>query len=212
MSAIRLLGEHLREAQVVAVGIEQRDVVLPASRRVHVEYARLQRLDVILTEEIRLTLEIQTAVEREDRHRAHDAGTAVFDQIGLVEVVARVVNTDLRGDVEPRALDRQRQLRIQHETAAGGEHPHAVADQILLGVVELGVLPLEDEGRAARQSCAIGTERQPRQHTVRLVAYVFLVGQRLVAPPQRGRRPPVRAFVFQPPFAQQIDLGGHRDA
>src|SRR5690554_1740748 len=112
--------------------VEDRNVALIFLRHVQVEQAWFQRLVVALAEHLGRTVEVQSAVDTEDRHAAILAAVKAFveDTVPLPEtapadavqrqVVARIGVLGGRLDEAPVPIERQADARLQMQAVALG--------------------------------------------------------------------------------------------
>src|SRR5690554_5867039 len=169
--------------------VEDRNVALIFLRHVQVEQAWFQRLVVALAEHLGRTVEVQSAVDTEDRHAAILAAVKAFveDTVPLPEtapadavqrqVVARIGVLGGRLDEAPVPIERQADARLQMQAVALGASqafPAVVlqpgitvlvgigtAQQAALEADELGVIAQTQAARLIGQGAAQQQLRQP---------------------------------------------------
>ena len=120
VAEVAVLGEELREVEVVERRVEDRHLVLLAVRDVDVERARLERLHEVAAEECRCRARTRARRRGSRSARSRSGCWSGIAAVVLVEVV-------LRGSARPpRAVKNhaaplrfKRDGRIEHEAVAG---------------------------------------------------------------------------------------------
>src|SRR3569623_3795995 len=107
----------MRIAEIIATGIEYREVAVIAVGDAEIIKARLQRMHIGQATERELALEEDAAVEAQHRRGMAGRGLAAGDDV--VEIIAGVVEANLRKEEITQALLRPGDGRLEVDARAG---------------------------------------------------------------------------------------------